>query len=93
MIVNGYQNVHVQGIIQDYQLLLQEGGIRHVPVLVLFSNCTLEILGKGNQSQGWEIPMFLTHSELICMYNVKIYMYMQLCTDLLEDPSSLSCLR
>ena len=51
-----------QGLIQDYQLLvLQEGEIRHIPVLiVLFSVCTLEILGRGNQPQGWEIPVFPT---------------------------------
>ena len=28
--------------------------------LVLFSVYTLEILGKGNQPQGWEIPVLPT---------------------------------
>ena len=35
-----------------------EGGITHVPIL--FSVYTLQILGRGNQPQGWEIPVLPT---------------------------------
>ena len=52
---------YLLGLIQNYQLLvLQEGGIRHVPVLQYGSKYTLEILGRGNQPQGWEIPVLPT---------------------------------
>ena len=48
------------GITQDYPFRGGGGGIRHVPVLVLFSVCMYilrEILGRGSQPQGWEIPV------------------------------------
>ena len=47
----------MQGLIQDYQLLiLQEGENQTCSnTLVL-----LEILGRENQPQGWEIPVLST---------------------------------
>ena len=54
----------LQGLMQDYQLLvLQELGGNQTcsSTLVVFSMCTLEILGKGKStSQGWEIPVLPT---------------------------------
>ena len=54
----------LQGLMQDYQLLvLQELGGNQTcsSTLVVFSMCTLEILGRGKStSQGWEIPVLPT---------------------------------
>ena len=55
-----------RGLIQDYQLLvLQEGEIRYIPVLFSMYMYTLEILGRGNQPHGWEIPMLPTKCLII----------------------------
>ena len=57
------KNIYVAGINTRLSIASSSGGreIRPVSVLlVLFSVYTIEILGRGNQPWGWEIPLLPT---------------------------------
>ena len=51
---------HVTGINTGLSIAgyLREGNQTSSRTLVLFSMYSLETLGRGNQPQGWEIPLF-----------------------------------
>ena len=54
-----------KGLIQDYQLLVHQEGDQSrllFSALVPLSMYTLEIVGRGNQPQGWKCPVLPTLS-------------------------------
>ena len=52
-----HPTLHCAGINTGLLIACSSGG-RNRHVSVLFSMYTSEIIGRGNQPQGWEIPMF-----------------------------------